>query len=81
MHNLDVVFSRLYLQRIHSDVKKHQKSINLWKGAWVYTYGRDHWEFHGPDDFYWYGRASNAYDARARGWADWLKKEKVNGYI
>jgi hypothetical protein len=47
----------------------------------------DSWEFHGPGrgpivgstdpvkppNFYWYGSADNAYDARAQGWQAWLE--------
>jgi hypothetical protein len=48
--------------------------------AWVYKVGRDHWEFHGPDDYYWHGGACNAYEARYKGWCAWLRKEGAEGY-
>jgi hypothetical protein len=40
---------------------------------WVWRSGRQTFEFHGPDKFYWHGRAVNAYDARYHGWVAWLK--------
>ena len=52
--------------------------INLRAAAWVRCAGRDHWEFRGPDNFYWYGSASNAYDARAKGWQRWLRSKAAN---
>lgn len=41
------------------------------KDVWVYKFMDDHWEFHGPNGFYWHGSADNAYDARAKGWQAW----------
>jgi hypothetical protein len=44
------------------------------KRAWVWhSSALDHWEFHGPDGYYWHGRADNAYHARQQGWAAWLE--------
>ena len=70
---LEIAFSRSHMRLVTSDVRKHFPGIKVSK-AWVYNFGRDHWEFHGPDDFYWHGRASNAFDARAKGWGAYLRK-------
>lgn len=77
---LDVSFSRILLAQVHSDVKSFRPSINLKKDAWVYKTMRDSWEFHGPEKFYWYGSACNAYEARYKGWVSWLRKVGANGY-
>ncbi len=69
---LDVTFCRHLLSLVHKDVKALRPDINLRKDAWVYCYGRDNWEFHGPGNFYDNFRASNAYDARQKGWSKWL---------
>jgi len=72
--NVNTVFCRMVLKGTHERVKKFRPDIKL-KDAWVWS-GRDGcWEFHGPEKFYWYGRAYNAYEARAKGWMAWLTKE------
>ena len=79
--SMDTDFCRSLLANVHKDVKAARPNINLRKAAWVYgPMFNDNWEFHGPGDFYWHGSASNAYDARAKGWMSWLKKEGVEGY-
>jgi hypothetical protein len=82
-NNLNRVFTHTYLTILQRDfarvgVKVDGKPINLRAGhdAWTTNVGRDHWEFHGPENFYWHGRADNANDARAKGWNAWLKKER-----
>ena len=96
MTDINIVFSRELLKRISADVRKHmvRKAIRRdcnnpraaraymtpMKDAWVWHFHRDHWEFHGPDGFYWHGSADNAYDARAHGWSAWLRKEGAEGY-
>ena len=79
--NINIAFSRQVLSLTHRDAKKHYLArkgmmLNTRTAAWVYNIGRDHWEFHGPDDFYWHGRASNAYEARAKGWESWMRAGK-----
>ncbi len=71
MNDLNIAFSRTFLSMTMEDVKKHT-TVAERKAAWVYGFGRQSWEFHGPNDYYWNGRADNAYDARAKGWAAWL---------
>lgn len=77
MSNVDIAFCRSLLSMAHESVKLHYPEINLVKDAWVYHFIRDHWEFHGPDKFYWDGSASNAYEARYKGWTAWLKSKGV----
>ena len=36
--------------------------------------GQGH-EFHGPDNFYWHGRACCLWEARAKGWQSWLNAQ------
>lgn len=71
---LNVVFCRKLMQLAHRDVKAAAPHINLRTAAWVWKDGRQCWEFHGPQNFYWHGRADNAYDARAKGWNKWLEE-------
>ena len=73
MTDINVAFCRRLLKEAHDEVRKHFPEIKL-REAWVYGYGRGQWEFHGPDGFYWHGRAGNAYDARYHGWMAWLAK-------
>lgn len=73
--DINISFSRALLARIIPDVKDKGMRVN--KDAWVWCAGRDHWEFHGPNNFYWHGSADNAYEARYKGWFAWL--ENSNG--
>jgi hypothetical protein len=75
--NMDIAFCRLMLQETHVLVKRHFPEINLRKDAWVWCAGRNHWEFHGPSKYYWHGNASNAYQARYKGWLAWLESKGV----
>ena len=75
--NLDLIFSRALLSQAHADVKKHFPAVNLMRDAWVYHYGREIWEFHGPGGFYDNVKASNAYEARYKGWTAYLKSKGI----
>lgn len=75
--NVDVVFCRSLLALAHKEVKAAFPETDLRKDAWVWNCGRDNWEFHGPLDWYWHGDASNAYEARYKGWMAWLKFKGV----
>ena len=77
MSDMDLAFSRALLREGHNAVKLHFPEVNLRKAAWVYHFMHDHWEFHGPDGFYWHGRAGDAYEARYKGWMAWLKSKGV----
>lgn len=79
MAAVDSVFSQALLREAHQAVKAAFPQVNLRKDAWVWNAGRDHWEFHGPGDFYWHGRAGNAWDARYHGWMAWLHSKGVEG--
>ena len=70
--NIDVEFCREYLQRIVNDVRNALPGIKV-NEAWTWHFHNDQWEFHGRDKFYWTGNASNAYDARAKGWEAYLR--------
>lgn len=77
MTDFNSIFCREHLKLVMADVRKVTTPEQR-KAAWVYcTYrhgGNNQFEFHGPDDFYWHGRADNAADARAKGWSSWLEK-------
>jgi len=79
MNDLNITFCRSLLAATMTDVRKHTTAEQR-KAAWVIRTDRSRWEFHGPERFYWYGRADNAYDARSSGWAAWLRQQGVNGY-
>ncbi len=74
MASVDVSFCRALLAQVKPDVEDAGKRII--KDAWVWCVGRDHWEFHGPNNFYWNGSAGNAYEARYKGWSEWLEHKK-----
>lgn len=79
MADINLAFCRSLLSSAHGLVKLHFPEINLVKDAWVWRFMRDHWEFHGPDKFYWNGSAYNAYEARYKGWMAWLRSRGVDG--
>ena len=72
MTDIDVVFCRHLLAQLKPALRAAR--VRMFRDGWVYGYGHDHWEFHGPHNFYWNGRAANAYDARFKGWSAWLEK-------
>jgi len=78
MADINISFSRSLLSEAHALVKRNFPRINLKTGAWTYHFHRDSWEFHGPDKFYWHGRAGNAFDARYKGWMAWLRHKGIN---
>ena len=69
-------FSRSMLREATALVRTHFPDVKL-RDAWTYHFRADHWEFHGPDGFYWHGRADGAYDARYHGWMAWLESKGV----
>lgn len=69
--DINIAFCRTLLARVMVDVKE-QTTPQQRKDAWVYQTSLGTWEFHGPNKYYWYGSADNAYDARAQGWQHWL---------
>lgn len=75
MSAIETSFTRALLKQGHAEVKKHFPELNLIKAAWVWHFSRDHWEFHGPNDFYWHGSAGDAYDARYKGWMAYLRSK------
>lgn len=83
MQDINLVFSRTLLANVMEDIRKVTSPAER-KAAWVYHFGGDSWEFHGPEGangrpFYWYGRADNAYDARAKGWEAWWTSLEQDG--
>lgn len=78
MASIDTLFGRALLAQGHKAVKEHFPEINLRAAAWVWCAGRNHWEFHGPSDFYWHGNAGNAFEARYKGWMAWLHHKGVD---
>jgi hypothetical protein len=77
MIDVDVIFTRSLLSQANKLVKQHFPTVDL-RDAWVWRSGRQTFEFHGPNDFYWHGRAHNAYEARYHGWMAWLAHKGVN---
>ena len=78
MNNINIEFSRLILSSVRVALLQHFPANKIIKDAWVYRFGKGHWEFHGPESFYWHGQADNAYDARAKGWMAWLHQKGVD---
>jgi hypothetical protein len=84
MTDPSIIMCRHLLGQIAKDVKDHFPTVRVIKDAWVWHAGRSHWEFHGPalkdgdSEFYWHGRAGNAYDARYKGWCAWLLAKGID---
>jgi len=76
--DINVAFARTLLRMTMEDIKP-LTTVRERKTAWVYHHMRDHWEFHGPEGYYWHGSADSAYDARAKGWAHWWEHLKQEG--
>jgi hypothetical protein len=72
MSNIDTTFCRHLLGELRAEPTFRASGKRLLKDAWVWHAGRGHWEFHGPDKFYWHGHAANAYEARFKGWSAWI---------
>ncbi|MEX3960134.1 hypothetical protein [Trinickia sp. EG282A] len=75
-NELNCIFTRSLLREATTLVRSHFPDVKL-RDAWVYRFNGDHWEFHGPDDFYWHGDADGAYHARYKGWMAWLERKGV----
>lgn len=73
MVDINTQFCRTLLKLVMAEIKP-MTTVRERKAAWVYNFGREHWEFHGPNGFYWHGRAYDAYEARAKGWEAWRKQ-------
>ncbi len=78
MTDINVAFSREVLKETMVDIKR-VTSPKERKDAWVWKSQFGSWEFHGPEGYYWFGDADNAYDARAKGWTAWWEKIKSDG--
>src|SRR5690349_9499912 len=73
---MNQVFCSTLLRVIAGDIRKIDQSLGVRKSAWVIHAGfRHHWEFHGPDNFYWHGQATCAIEARCNGWQAWLRQK------
>lgn len=72
--NIDVAFSRSLLSVLVQNMKAVHPDVSVMRDAWVWHFNRNHWEFHGPNGYYWHGRASCAYEARYKGWMAWLEQ-------
>jgi len=64
--------NRRHLALVHKEVREAGISTPM-KDTCVFKTS-DGWEFYGPNEFRWRGRAEDAYDARVKGWVEWLKK-------
>ncbi len=73
--NQNMQFCRLLYQQVIDDVRKVFPLVKL-REAKVNKFGET-WEFIGPEDFLWEGKADNAYHARAQGWRAWLAKKEA----
>lgn len=83
--DINIMFCRHLLSSAVETLKLHCPDVRAMKDAWVWCAGRDHWEFHGPalkdgdaQKYYWHGSASNAYEARYKGWMAWLAAKGID---
>jgi hypothetical protein len=75
----DSAYTRPLLKVIMEDVREHVKPEDI-KAAWPFKVGKGHFEFHGSQKFYWHGSAADLWEARANGWAAYLRKLNIPGY-
>lgn len=84
MNSVNVEFCRMYLKQVHHEVKRRFPELNLWASASVYRYSaavyvgnNKQYQFHVMSaGFVVDISADNAYDARAKGWELFLKKQQ-----
>ncbi len=75
--DINTLFCNTLLRRIAQDLKAIDPDLGVRKSAWVINTGfRDHWEFHGPKNYYWHGSATCAIEARCNGWQAWLRSQQ-----
>lgn len=72
-------FTRAALAEMHKSVRQHFPSIRPMRDAWTHS-TFNQFEFHGPEGFYWHGRAEDGWDARCKGWAAFLASKGVEGF-
>jgi len=77
--DINTEFCRTLLNSVMEEVRQHTTPEQR-KKVWVYHFDRDNYEFHGPNDFYWNGRADNKTHARAQGWMAYLRHIGVEGW-
>lgn len=75
----DHSFCRTLLCEVMKVVRKHVATKDI-KAAWGYRYDDhlSHVEFHGPNNFYWYGQGCCVWVAKATGWGAYLKSIGIN---
>lgn len=61
--DINVTFSRMCYNGIVTDLRKAIPGFKSRK-YWGYHYYGQSYEVQGPDGFYWYGKASNMWDAK-----------------
>jgi len=77
MPDLNVIFAKELLKETMKDVRKYT-TVEQRKSVWTYNYHDGCWEVqstgeHAVSPNRWYGRAANAYEARAKFWSQWLE--------
>ncbi len=65
-------FCRFVLADVMCAVRSHTTAEQR-KAAWGWRSGHQV-EFHGPDEFYWYGSGCCVWHANAMGWSAWLQQ-------
>ena|SRR5260370_23730972 len=75
---LNRAYEAASLKAVLADVRRHDPAADV-AAAWVYKASTGQWEFH-FGDFYWYGSANSATEARAAGWSAWLTMQGAEGY-
>jgi len=78
MTSLDVIFGRNLLREVMKTVRKHT-TVAQRKSVWVYNHGRGIYEVQSAEMYpnRWYGRASSAYEAKAKFWEEWIKQHQL----
>ena len=73
--SFNIEFCRVLYRQIMEDVRR-EVPPEIVKEAWVYNFHDGRFEFQIPSqDFYWYGQADNAWDAKTKGWESYLSRQ------
>jgi len=63
MEDMNMVFCRMMYNGVAKDLRKAFPGIKT-RDYWTYNAGLGLWEVQGPNGFYWYGQAGNAWEAK-----------------
>lgn len=76
MDTWDHNFCRYFLSLVMKDVRKHVSKEDI-KKSWGWKFQKGQYEFHGPEQFYWNGKACCMWHAKTNGWESYLRHKGI----